>query len=166
MKRATGTPAGSAAPSGLRPRIGMFCFLISKDWRTALDRDLGPFGLRAQQAAALLRCSQPPGAHPSRLAALLGTDAAGVTGLIDQLEEKGLARRRPDPADRRAVIVAPTRAGAALVPRLRQVFLDLHHQAVAGFSKDEAACLEGLLERLHANLAKQLTIRAAATESA
>ena len=144
----------------------MFCFLISKDWRTALDRDLAPLGLRAQQAAALLRCSQPPGLHPSRLASLLGTDAAGVTGLIDQLEEKGLARRRPDPADRRAVIVAPTKAGAALVPRLAQVFQGLHRQAVAGLSPDEASSLEGLLERLHANLVKQLTIRARATERA
>ena len=166
MTLATGSPDDAAARTGPRLRIGMFCFLISKDWRTALDRALAPFGLRAQQAAALVRCSQPPGAHPTRLAALLGTDTAGVTGLIDQLKEKGLARRRPDPADRRAVIVAPTKAGAALVPQLRQVFLDLHRQAVAGFSKDEASSLEGLLERLHANLATQLTVRAGATERA
>jgi len=166
MRHAPESPAGTAAPTGPRPRIGTLCFLISKDWRTALDRELAHFGLRAQQAAALLQCRQHPGANPSRLAALLGTDAAGVTGLIDQLEEKGLARRRADPADRRAVIVEPTRAGVALVPRLRQVFLNLHHQLVAGFSKDEASCLEGLLERLHADLAKQLTIRAGATEIA
>lgn len=160
MKLAAGTPAGA------RPRIGTLCFLISKDWRTALDRDLAPFGLRAQQAAALLQCGRPPGAKPSRLASLLGTDAAGVTGLIDQLEEKGLARRRPDPADRRAVIVEPTKAGVVLLPRLRPVFHHLHDRLVAGFSKDEASRLEAMLERLHADLAKQLMIHAEGTERA
>lgn len=166
MTRTTGTPTESVAPTGPRPRIGTLCFLISKDWRTALDRDLAPFGLCAQPAAALLQCGRAPGVNPSRLASLLGTDAAGVTGLIDQLEEKGLANRRPDPADRRAVIIQPTRTGLALLPRLRQVFHDLHRRLVAGFSKDEASRPEALLEWLHAGLAHHLTIRAGGTERA
>jgi DNA-binding MarR family transcriptional regulator len=163
---ATGTPARTTPPTGPRPRIGTLCFLISKDWRTALDRDLAQFGLRAQQAAALVQCRRQRGANPSRLASLLGTDAAGATGLIDQLEEKGLARRRRDPSDRRAVIVEPTRAGAALLPRLRQVFQNLHRQLLAGFSKDEASCLEGMLERLHVDLANQIRIQATGMEGA
>jgi DNA-binding MarR family transcriptional regulator len=40
------------------------------------------------------------------LARLTGLSAAAVTGLIDRLERAGVAERRPDPADRRRVLVA------------------------------------------------------------
>jgi DNA-binding MarR family transcriptional regulator len=40
-----------------------------------------------------------------RLAALTGLTSGAVTSLIDRLEDAGLARREPDPADRRRVIV-------------------------------------------------------------
>jgi DNA-binding MarR family transcriptional regulator len=119
--------------------------------RIALDRDLARFGLRAQQAAVLLRCCRRPGANPSRLAAAVGTDTAGVTGLIDQLEKKGLVIRRPDPADRRAIIVEPTKAGRGLAPRLREVFQALNETLLEGFSPQETARLEAMLQRLLAN---------------
>ncbi len=40
-----------------------------------------------------------------RLAALTGLTSGAVTSLIDRLEDAGLARREPDPVDRRRVIV-------------------------------------------------------------
>ncbi len=40
-----------------------------------------------------------------RLAVLTGLTSGAVTSLIDRLEDAGLARREPDPADRRRVIV-------------------------------------------------------------
>jgi len=46
------------------------------------------------------------------------------------------------------------------------VFHDLHRRLVAGFSNDEASRLEALLERLHADLAHHLTIRAGGSERA
>jgi DNA-binding MarR family transcriptional regulator len=42
-----------------------------------------------------------------RLAALTGLSSGSVTALIDRLEAAGCARREPDPADRRRVIVHP-----------------------------------------------------------
>ena len=42
-----------------------------------------------------------------RLAALTGLSSGSVTALIDRLEAAGCARREPDPADRRRVIVQP-----------------------------------------------------------
>ena len=46
-----------------------------------------------------------------RLADALGCDASNVTGLIDQLEARGLARRRPSAEDRRVKTVQLTPAG-------------------------------------------------------
>ena len=40
-----------------------------------------------------------------RLGELTGLSPAAVTGLIDRLERSGVARRRPDPDDRRRVLV-------------------------------------------------------------
>ena len=42
-----------------------------------------------------------------RLAALTGLSSGSATALIDRLEAAGCARREPDPADRRRVIVRP-----------------------------------------------------------
>jgi DNA-binding MarR family transcriptional regulator len=40
-----------------------------------------------------------------RLGQLTGLSPAAVTGLIDRLEQAGVAQRRPDPGDRRRVLV-------------------------------------------------------------
>jgi len=116
--------------------MGRLCFLISKDMRTALDRSLAEFDLRAQQAGVLLQCCRLRGASPSYLASAVGTDTAGITGLIDQLEKRGLAIRRANPSDRRATIVEPTEKGRSLLPGMTM--------------------LEALLQRLRRNVEEQL----------
>jgi DNA-binding MarR family transcriptional regulator len=137
-------------------RVGSLCFLISKDLRTALDRGLAPFQLRAQQAAVLIRCCFQSGAQPSQLASAVGTDTAGITGLIDQLEKHGLVIRRASPSDRRTVIVEPTRAGQSMVPRIRDLFQTVNSRLLAGFSKKEAIALEGTLHQLRNNVEEYL----------
>jgi DNA-binding MarR family transcriptional regulator len=124
--------------------------------RTALDRGLTEFDLRAQQAGVLLQCCWLRGASPSQLAAAVGTDTAGITGLVDQLEKHGLVIRRANPSDRRATIVEPTEKGRALLPGISRVFRTLHAQLLAGFSKEEISMLEDLLQRLRRNVEKQL----------
>lgn len=132
------------------------CLKLARGLRTALDRELAPFGLRTQQAAVLLRCCRHPGVSPSVLATLVGTDTAGVTGLIDQVEKRGLVIRRANPVDRRAVLVEPTVEGRALAPRLREVFEAVNDLLLAGFSARQAAGLEAMLAKAQANLDAQL----------
>jgi DNA-binding MarR family transcriptional regulator len=142
--------------------VGRLCFLIAKDLRTALDRDLAQFDLRAQQAAVLLLCCRRPAKHPSHLAAAVGTDTAGISGLIDQLERTGLVIRRAHRADRRAVLVEPTKAGRALAPRIRQVFQALGRRLLAGFTEKEGADLAAMLRRVRDNVGGHLAERTAA----
>jgi DNA-binding MarR family transcriptional regulator len=132
--------------------IGRLCFLIAKDLRTVLNRSFAEFDLSAQQAAALMQCYRQPGASPSDLASAVGTDTAGITGLIDQLEKNGLVARRPHASDRRAIVVEPTKTGRALAPKLSSVFRDVHHGLLAGYSADQTAKLEAMLERLRKNI--------------
>src|SRR5258706_997159 len=70
-----------------------------------------PQGLNPGDMDALL--SLQPGAPCSMrpLADAWKCDASNVTWLVDRLEERGLAERRPHPTDRRVRTVALTRKG-------------------------------------------------------
>ncbi|WP_174551106.1 MarR family winged helix-turn-helix transcriptional regulator [Nocardia alba] len=65
--------------------------------------------------AALRRSGAPYELNPSVLADTLMLSRAGMTGRIDRLEAAGLVRRIADREDRRAVRVALTDQGRALV---------------------------------------------------
>lgn len=66
-------------------------------------------GLTPPQAMALLQLSEP--ISMGNLADELVLDASYITGIADQLEERGLIERRPDPGDRRRKILALTQEG-------------------------------------------------------
>jgi DNA-binding MarR family transcriptional regulator len=59
------------------------------------------------------------------LARLTGLSAAAVTGLIDRLERAGVAERRPDPADRRRVLVG----AAKRAERIAELYGSLERDA-------------------------------------
>ncbi|MGY0499990.1 MarR family winged helix-turn-helix transcriptional regulator [Nocardia sp. FBN12] len=65
--------------------------------------------------AALRRSGAPCELNPSVLADTLMLSRAGMTGRIDRLETAGLVRRVADREDRRAVRVALTEDGRALI---------------------------------------------------
>jgi DNA-binding MarR family transcriptional regulator len=49
-------------------------------------------------------------ATPSQLAKESGLTTGAITGIVDRLERAGYARREPNPADRRSLIVRPLQA--------------------------------------------------------
>src|SRR5690348_2450936 len=53
----------------------------------------------------------------SEVAAILNCDNSNVTGIVDGLEERGLATRQPAPADRRVKLIALTAEGRRLRAR-------------------------------------------------
>jgi DNA-binding MarR family transcriptional regulator len=118
---------------------------------TELDRRFASLGVTTQQAALLLNACSGVGS-PSQLTHAVGTDTAGMTKLLDRLEAKGLVRRRPNPDDRRSVLVEPTERGLALAPQLTPVFGEVARQAFDGFTDEEAGQLSFLLRRIAANL--------------
>src|SRR5262245_38802718 len=52
------------------------------------------------------------------IASFLHCDPSNVTGIVDNLEEKGLAERRPSAADRRVKLIELTAAGRRTRTRL------------------------------------------------
>jgi DNA-binding MarR family transcriptional regulator len=73
------------------------------------------------QAKILLLLVSAHELHMSELVRRLGISLSTVSGHVDRLVEQGLVARRADPADRRQVVVAPTRAALELAQRFDQI---------------------------------------------
>jgi DNA-binding MarR family transcriptional regulator len=142
---------GDEVPVGLLLDSGRLVQQVARELSTALDRQLAPFDLTAQQAALLLRAARQE-TSPSQLKALLGTDTAGMTRLLDRLEAKGLLKRRRHPDDRRSIVIELTDETRALIPRVAPIFKRVNGQLLAGFTEPEVAQLTTTLQRMLDNL--------------
>ena len=81
--------------------------------RAAAWREAGAQGLTATQAAILQELARRGAARVGALAAALGVTQPTLSDALAALVAKGLAERRPDPADARARRVGLTPTGAA-----------------------------------------------------
>jgi DNA-binding MarR family transcriptional regulator len=100
-------------------------------------------GLSAQQHQALLAIKGHAGRGPITVGALaekLALQPHSAVGLLDRLAKRGLARRRPDPVDRRKVDVSLTPAGEALIRQLSAV----HREELRRLAPELRALLRSL----------------------
>ncbi|MFI9610619.1 MarR family winged helix-turn-helix transcriptional regulator [Streptomyces sp. NPDC052023] len=82
-----------------------------------------------------------------KLAHRLKCEPSNVTGIVDRLESRGLAERRPDPADRRVKLAAATDEGHRVARSLRES-LRFAREPLAGLSEGERRTLRDLLQRM------------------
>jgi DNA-binding MarR family transcriptional regulator len=64
-------------------------------------------------------------------------DSATLTGIIDRLEGMELVERRPNPADRRAIMVCLTETGTAVAKKIQSIMLDANREFLRELSEDE-----------------------------
>jgi DNA-binding MarR family transcriptional regulator len=76
-------------------------------------------------------------------------DAPAATVAINDLEDRGLAVRTPDPADRRSKLVSLTQAGCDVVARIDRVE-DPAPPSIAALSDDDLRALRDVLAKLTA----------------
>jgi MarR family transcriptional regulator for hemolysin len=88
----------------------------------------------------------------SDLAASVGIEGPTLTRHLDAFEQRGLVRRRPDPANRRASLVELTPEGHAMHARLREVVIAFDRHLRAGLSQEDVERLRELLGRLEENV--------------
>ncbi|MFI9649387.1 MarR family winged helix-turn-helix transcriptional regulator [Streptomyces sp. NPDC052040] len=81
------------------------------------------------------------------LAPDVGLDRSGVTRRASRLEAAGLVRREPDPADRRATLLALTEEGERIVDVLRQRLSTHIESSLTDWSADEARTFASQLRR-------------------
>ena len=83
-----------------------------------------------------------------RIAQKLKCEPSNVTGIVDRLESRGLVERRPDPADRRVKLAAPTEAGTRTARELRDGLDDFAREPLGSLSREERVALRDLLRRM------------------
>ena len=82
----------------------------------------------------------------SELAGLLRCDNSNVTGIVDGLEERGLASRGPSAEDRRVKLIALTGEGRRVRARLVRA-VEKPPTWLAGLSPEDQGTLRDLLRR-------------------
>jgi DNA-binding MarR family transcriptional regulator len=104
---------------------------ILREVIVAVLRKDGP-ALSTHQLAVFLTCYLKDGDHTVRgLAAEINVSKSVITRALDKLGELDLTRRRPDPSDRRSVLVDRTGPGRALLEELKHISVDVLRQANA-----------------------------------
>ncbi|WP_218009764.1 MarR family winged helix-turn-helix transcriptional regulator [Actinomadura kijaniata] len=108
----------SARPDRTTEELADLVFQVAERLRGGFHAAAAEMDLPPAQALLLIQLSEP---HPMRaLADMLGCDASNVTGIVDGLERRGLAIRRPSPDDRRVKHVVLTEEGERRRAALRE----------------------------------------------
>lgn len=90
----------------------------------------------------------PHARTPAELADMAGVARATMTGLIDTLERDGLARREPDPVDRRMMSVGLTAKGEALMHAILPGHFKLMAALMSQLAEPERKTLVRLLNKI------------------
>jgi DNA-binding MarR family transcriptional regulator len=124
--------------------------LFFRLWRATHTRTadaLGAIGLTPALFALLNVIAAREGATQQELGSALGIDRSTMVALLDQLEEAGLAKRRPSPTDRRAKQISLTAKGKRHLERARRVAAEVEDEVLAGLSATQRRELMTLLRR-------------------
>jgi DNA-binding MarR family transcriptional regulator len=138
----------SRGPRGPGP-----AFLIAQLGTHAAGRfaeRLEPLDLTPAHAGILWNLAQQPALTQRALADLLGAFPSRLVLLLDELEEKGLVERRPDPADRRSHALRLTPGGKAMLEELGRVARQHQDDLCAALDAGERQQLRELLAKIAA----------------
>lgn len=157
---ATAGPSASARaaspPLDLGPLPGYTGYLLRRAQFALFDRFIAAFkalGLRPAQFSVLLVVDANPGRRQSEIAAALGVRQANLVGLIDELDRRGLTKRRRLPTDRRSHALTITAKGANLLKKALALQASFEQRLMAELGAAEHARLLATLTRLHRVLA-------------
>lgn len=135
----------------------LFDFFI--ETRKERDPTLAKYQLTPNDGKALWSLSLTEGKTMGALAAEWSCDASNATWIVDRLEKRGLAERRPAPGDRRVKMVVLTALGA----KTRDAVMAAFHEPPAALLELPRADLEDL-HRVVARLTGLSKAQAAASE--
>ncbi|MCK6068002.1 MULTISPECIES: MarR family winged helix-turn-helix transcriptional regulator [Microbacterium] len=136
--------AGVGEPSAL----GRALLRYVEARQASLTQARQELGVNELDARALLFIASHPRARPTSLRQYLGITSAGVTALVDRLEQRGAVRREVDPHDRRVNRLTVTVDLSAEPWSSLTRFDAAFERALAASGAGEAERLATLLEAL------------------
>jgi DNA-binding MarR family transcriptional regulator len=130
---------------------------IAKQWPTLLMIKLGritlhrftealePFGIRPRHVAALIELRDNGELTQQSLCGQLHLDPTNLVAILNELEQRGYAKRRRDPEDRRRHLVEVSKKGIAVIEKVSEVMDGVEDELLDGLDPAEREQLEGLL---------------------
>jgi len=138
-------------PLHVLSRVSRLARHLDRARRTAFaDHGLEPWEFDV--LAALRRQGPPYELSPGALLRTTLVTSGTMTNRVDRLEEAGLVRRRPDPEDKRGVLVTLTPAGQTRVDAALDDLLESEQALLASLPEDSRQTLADLLRILLAPL--------------
>ena len=126
--------------------------LLSLRHRARAAHLLAALGLHVGQEALLLELDRSGPRIQAQLSEALGCEPPSVTLMTRKLEASGHIKRTPDPADKRATVVALTDSGKTLVGQIRQLWLTLAEETIRDLPAEMLEQLPGILHTMSTNV--------------
>lgn len=141
--------SSKAAPArGLSRRAGFLLVQLGSHRHRRFAERLAPLDLHPRQFGMLSHLAVNEGQSQQALSAALGIHRSAMVALVDDLERRGLAERRRDPADRRAYALYLTRQGRKLLAELERVAQEDEAELLTALDASERSHLISLLQRV------------------
>jgi DNA-binding MarR family transcriptional regulator len=148
---ATERPDLDVSPMGIIGRISRLSLTMSKELELIFSQ-YGLYRWGFDVLATLRRSGAPYRLSPSALYRSMMVTSGTMTNRIDNLEEKGLVRRVPDPEDRRGILVELTEQGRNLIDTALTAHVENEERILKALSKEEQSTLATLLSKLLSSL--------------
>ena len=127
------------------------CFNVGRVMRRVYDyyeQRLSPFGLTTSQYFVFNALWMGDGISIGELGERVYLDSSTLTGIIDRMETSGYVERRPNPDDRRSVLVFLTSKAREMGPRILKFADELDATLRQQFSQEEMDTFEQVLRAL------------------
>lgn len=121
----------------------------------AVEEGLAAHGLQPgwfDVLSVLRRAGAPYQVTPGKLAASVMLSTGGMTKRLDRMESAGLLERRPDPGDRRGLLITLTAKGRRVVDSAVEAHIRNEERLLRGLTAGERARLERLLRKLDTSI--------------
>jgi MarR family transcriptional regulator, transcriptional regulator for hemolysin len=134
----------ATGPQPLAANLGWLLGQASHVLKTELTAALESLGI-SPRAHHVLKTAMQGEFTQTELARMVGLDKTTMVVTLDELEAEGLAERRPSATDRRARVVAVTKAGAAKVREAEGIAARIHADVLEALpERERRALLDGL----------------------
>ena len=131
-----------STPPGIAKRWPML--LMIKLGRITMHRfteALEPYGVRPRHVAALIELRDSGELTQQTLCGHLHLDPTNLVAILNDLEERGYAKRRRDPDDRRRHLVEVTDKGVAVIEKVSEVMDGVEEELLSGLEPSEREAL-------------------------
>jgi len=139
-----------SAPPQLQPLSDNLCWLLSRaSWTltTELTAAMEDLGLSPRAHSVL--AAAVTGEHTqTELAQMVGLDKTTMVVTMDELEADGLAERRPSVSDRRARVIAVTKAGRRKLREAEVIGERIRCDVLAALPEEDRTVFMGALTTL------------------